>query len=616
LLSDEDFASSASRVALLYHYVVTDDEFWAELTELFTKTISESHLAESKGDDKSALIEIEAKMKIQSVQGLFCSEDSDLSTSSSPSLSQSLIKSEKLGRKTSFTSKSQPKRQASVPGLFDIGTLDSALSASKSPPINPRRRKHSLSPTHNRNSRISGDRKQKDIINSTSCEGDHLLADTIVDAVYSPRKDLPKVAVTRTDSCRASAVETAVRLVEFVRVFITVYTHSEFLRARRRYVKDFLEIAEMHSQFTETAKVLLQKLNGPSQRGLTVGSTGLKLKKTKKKQGGRAHNFDSITSFEPEQAACYLTLRSWRKMKRISPSVMFNCRFSKIPEDTDSITDTDLLRYRRATLQSRQVCNVMQAHILVCSDRKERVAAMQWWLRVAKHCFSLNNFSDAMNVVFSLETTAIYRLRNTWKILPPNDKEMCDELKEVFSPLANFTKYRQVLTGKACIPALNVAARDCIYLHEMFQPGEGVPARLADNLIEVFSVLLRAREVDYSHLPTPPPALKNQMNALMEAHQDTPEEFFYDLSCSVEPSEMRIRHVIDSLESCRGSVTDITQRSNNLSASLKKQIALLQRSGHMESNGVDMMLSQVDSLLEHLRATREALAELNAPPQT
>ncbi|KAL7715240.1 Ras guanine nucleotide exchange factor [Entamoeba marina] len=124
---------------------------------------------------------------------------------------------------------------------------------------------------------------------------------------------------------------------------------------------------------------------------------------------------------------------------------------------------------------SNHVIHVVQNRILQFQLTSDRAFALKYFISVAKHLKSLNNFDGLKAVLAGLASTAVFRLRNTWDMLDLEDIVEYEKLDEFVAATNNFSQLREA-TKLACppsIPFIGSILTDLIYTSDGNKSAEG-----------------------------------------------------------------------------------------------------------------------------------------------
>lgn len=139
------------------------------------------------------------------------------------------------------------------------------------------------------------------------------------------------------------------------------------------------------------------------------------------------------------------------------------------------ITTLDVVNHHRdvsaAVTDAKNFFNylssIIQFSVLEPLDAASRAAVIEQWLHIAKYSEKFNNMSTLMNIITSLTTPPVKRLRNTWPLVNKKSLTWFKEMEEICSPESNFAKWRQFeekRLRKPGVPYIGVKLYDATYL--------------------------------------------------------------------------------------------------------------------------------------------------------
>lgn len=97
------------------------------------------------------------------------------------------------------------------------------------------------------------------------------------------------------------------------------------------------------------------------------------------------------------------------------------------------------------------------SEVLLTDDLFERVHCIQQYIRIAAACRKLRNFATTYQIATALVSADLASLRETWELVPPDDKAWLKEMEALVSPLKSFENVRReqevvVPDAGGCIP--------------------------------------------------------------------------------------------------------------------------------------------------------------------
>ncbi|KAF2075906.1 hypothetical protein CYY_002797 [Polysphondylium violaceum] len=108
------------------------------------------------------------------------------------------------------------------------------------------------------------------------------------------------------------------------------------------------------------------------------------------------------------------------------------------------------------------------SEILIKEKLPERVAALSFFIDLAKNCVELGNYHGASALFFGLNNSAISRLKLTWEKLSTKVQQDYERIEQLFDMSMNYKNYREeIKTTKAkIIPYLGLFPKDLIAIEE------------------------------------------------------------------------------------------------------------------------------------------------------
>ncbi|XP_065514257.1 ral guanine nucleotide dissociation stimulator-like 1 [Caloenas nicobarica] len=153
---------------------------------------------------------------------------------------------------------------------------------------------------------------------------------------------------------------------------------------------------------------------------------------------------EEFSFFQEDLVAEQLTYMDATLFKKVVPQHCLGCIWSR----REKTENKHLARSIRATIsQFNAVANCVLSTVLRSKDLKtqQRAKILEKWIRIARECRILNNFSSSKAIVSALQSTSIYRLKKTWACVPKDIMLMFEELSDIFSECDNFSTSRELL---------------------------------------------------------------------------------------------------------------------------------------------------------------------------
>ena len=190
--------------------------------------------------------------------------------------------------------------------------------------------------------------------------------------------------------------------------------------------------------------------------------------------------------------------------------------------------------------------------VILSENRVEfRGLLIHYFLQVAQKMKDLSNFEGMKAVQSALQSTPIYRLRDSWDCITEEDKKIDASLNELCDQQKNFARLREVMkiAVAPCIPYLGSTMGDLVFTEDGNKTGKNelvnfFKVRQIGNLIKEIMI---KQAVDY------PFARYNEFFAYYDgAAKIEDEDALYDLSVQLEakrgPMNKELEKKISKLE--------------------------------------------------------------------
>lgn len=115
---------------------------------------------------------------------------------------------------------------------------------------------------------------------------------------------------------------------------------------------------------------------------------------------------------------------------------------------------------------ANSITNFVSFTIVGEQEAKARAKFIGFFISVAQHCKDLNNFSAMTAIISALYSSPIYRLKQTWQLVPKQVKAALSELNNLMDSKKNFLNYREALKqvkDVACVPFFGVFLSDLTF---------------------------------------------------------------------------------------------------------------------------------------------------------
>lgn len=211
-------------------------------------------------------------------------------------------------------------------------------------------------------------------------------------------------------------------------------------------------------------KIWDKKRNNPEQDGRTFVFTETPPKPflPKLKNGGTSSLRLGLLDFNSEELARQLTLIEFNLYRNIKAWEFFNQAWTKKNKETACLNVLKMIK------RFNEVSGWVADEILKVEKLRDRTQILGKFLEIAEKCRSLNNFNGIMEILSALESSSVFRLKQTWAGLSTKQKEVFDELKELMARTNNYQGLRKHLRtcNPPLIPYLGLYLTDLTFIEE------------------------------------------------------------------------------------------------------------------------------------------------------
>ncbi|RCH89733.1 hypothetical protein CU098_005179 [Rhizopus stolonifer] len=204
--------------------------------------------------------------------------------------------------------------------------------------------------------------------------------------------------------------------------------------------------------------------------------------------------------------------------------------------------------------QSIQYCNQMTAwvtdSILSYEEAKKRAIVIKYWVQVADHCRSMNNFNTCMAILSAFDNSAVGRLKKTWMASSRSTTQTLAQIRKLMGANRNFADYREIVhsVNPPCIPFLGIYLQDLTFIED------GNPDFLpkCNNLIN-FAKRQKAAEVirelkqfqNFAYNFHTIPEMQDFIKAYLDITHDV--EQLYERSLQLEPRTTEVQAAVNNI---------------------------------------------------------------------
>lgn len=250
----------------------------------------------------------------------------------------------------------------------------------------------------------------------------------------------------------------------------------------------------------------------------------------------RSHSFDEVLfefrSVPPEDIAAQLTLIDLELFRAIGLEEFTDVNWTK--KDKQRRAPKIVAFTTRFNHTSFWVVKVILTEKVV----KIRAEILSQFIRVAKKLLELNNIHSLKAVVAGLQSAAVYRLSQTWKLVPKKEKAAFDKFEEFLAETDNRKLLREHMNAAKlpCIPFLGMYLTDLVYLDTVL--AQSVTRQSQAQVETIMNTIAFCQNSSYDNL-SPKPHIISYLNSVkyIDELQKFLEDENYKQSLRLEPIE-------------------------------------------------------------------------------
>jgi len=233
-----------------------------------------------------------------------------------------------------------------------------------------------------------------------------------------------------------------------------------------------------------------------------------------------------IMCSSPQLVAEQLTLWESNLMGSIRPHQLF-CHIWKKPAYSQNVTQ--LINHFDI------VCSWVTMTIITNENLSARVKAMTGFINLLKALFTLRNYTGCMEIIASLNSSSVSRLRETKAQLSKKSTKILESITSLLEPTFNYKKLRDLIQGHLneglpFIPYFGLCFQDLAFI------ADGIPSKKDDQINwyknELVFKTLQSCYSAPSYQFTADPVIQNKFQSLVRM----PCNLEFDLSVFHEPN--------------------------------------------------------------------------------
>uniref|UniRef100_A0A6B2KX66 Cyclic nucleotide-binding domain-containing protein n=1 Tax=Arcella intermedia TaxID=1963864 RepID=A0A6B2KX66_9EUKA len=156
---------------------------------------------------------------------------------------------------------------------------------------------------------------------------------------------------------------------------------------------------------------------------------------------------------------------------------------------------------------SNEVTCWVTTEILKFCSAESRAEMISFWIQTLSHLLQLNNYNTMIQILSSLHSSVISKLKHSWKLISKKDKDLLDTITQLMSTQSHYKAYREAITNlnenTPCIPLIHVICSDLFTIHDTLTDcsvveNEWVNWRKFDVMASRISELVRFNRVNYN----------------------------------------------------------------------------------------------------------------------
>eukprot|EP01124_Arcella_intermedia_P026369 TRINITY_DN4941_c0_g1_i1.p1 TRINITY_DN4941_c0_g1~~TRINITY_DN4941_c0_g1_i1.p1 ORF type:complete len:1664 (+),score=378.11 TRINITY_DN4941_c0_g1_i1:107-5098(+) len=119
---------------------------------------------------------------------------------------------------------------------------------------------------------------------------------------------------------------------------------------------------------------------------------------------------------------------------------------------------------------SNEVTRWVTTEILKFSSNEDRALAIIHFIHVLQHLKELNNFNSIIQILSSLHSSTVSKLKNSWKLITKKEKDAFDSVTQLMSTAGHYKSYHEQLAlvndSTPCIPLMPIICSDLFSIND------------------------------------------------------------------------------------------------------------------------------------------------------
>ncbi|KAI0244026.1 hypothetical protein L0F63_003449 [Massospora cicadina] len=170
----------------------------------------------------------------------------------------------------------------------------------------------------------------------------------------------------------------------------------------------------------------------------------------------------SLLNIHPLEVARQLTLLVSKVFCSITLSELINREFSKPAQESNATF------VNKKAQTSTRITSLINRLILTEPQIKHRASWIKFFIEVAEYLLSLRNYGTLASIMCALQTSAVNRLHQTWKLVPAKHMDVLERLRGITDHTRNYHTLRNHLrvATTPCLPFLGIYLTDLTFADE------------------------------------------------------------------------------------------------------------------------------------------------------
>jgi len=294
----------------------------------------------------------------------------------------------------------------------------------------------------------------------------------LVHRTFSSSENLLEVLINRFRE--ASELSDSDKIKRNVMQFFVfwVFRYFEDFESQPCVGDDFMKFLEQSieaEQCSKMAKIARDRFIENQKKKEKMPSVGMlpipeRMSKKILDMTGAFKTEQTVTGFTVKEVAELMTLLDYEKFKRINHRELLNQAWKK--KDRELMCSNVL----NMIAQYNRVCKWTQIAILNARGLEMRQKTLKWFIKLATHLITIQNYNSSWAVNGALNSTPIYNLKHTWTGINRKLKEAFDQQTQLFRAAGNYRLLRQKMESlqPPAIPQIGILLKDLVFIDDGF----------------------------------------------------------------------------------------------------------------------------------------------------